>query len=209
MLTLDEVQKYSAIRGSSAEGESLIDGIRVTREEVTKFFTRAQAYQARIYNKSYCDVEYKISQKVWLRVKNITIKQPSWKLDWQRYGLYCIIERIGKVGYRLDLPASFQIHNVFHISLLRDHKPRVGEESFEPQPLKLVINPEVREYKIEAILASPIETNPLNLLVLKYKIAWKGYTELTWEPSANLKHTRRLVNKFHENNPEMSHDVWS
>ncbi len=46
MLTLDEVQN-SATRGSSAEGESSIERIRVTREEVTNSLTRTQAYQAR------------------------------------------------------------------------------------------------------------------------------------------------------------------
>ncbi len=35
MLTLDEVQKYNATLGSSAEGESLIERINATREEVS------------------------------------------------------------------------------------------------------------------------------------------------------------------------------
>ena len=60
ILTLDEVQKYIATRGNSAEGESLIEKIRATRKEVTKSLMRAKAYQARIYNKSNRDVEYKI-----------------------------------------------------------------------------------------------------------------------------------------------------
>ncbi len=171
ILTLDEVQKYSAIRGSSAESESLIEKIRATRKEVTKSLTLAQAYQARIYNKFHRDVEYKVGQKVWLRVKNITIERPSQKLEWQRYGSYRIIERIGKVAYRLDLHASLQIHNVFHISLVHDHKPRVDKKSLEPQPLRLAIDPEVREYEVEAILASRIQTNPANPPVLQYKIA--------------------------------------
>ncbi len=190
ILALDEVQKYSANRGSSAEGESLMERIRATGEEVTKSLVRAQAYQSRTYNKSHCDVEYKAGQKFWLRVKNITIERPSRKLDWQKYGPYRIIDRIRKVAYRLDLPASLQIHNVFHVSLLRDHKPRVGEESPEPLPLKLAIDPEVWEYEIEAIFASRIQLNPPNPPVLQYKIAWKGYTELMWEPTANLKHAR-------------------
>ncbi len=209
MLTFDEVQKYNATRGSSAESESLMEGIRATREEVTKSLARAQAYQARTYNKSHCDVEYKVSQKVWLRVKNITIERPSRKLNWQRYGPYCIIERIRKVAYQLDLPASLQIHNVFHVSLLFDHKLRVDEESLEPQPLKLAIDPEVWEYEVETILASRIQSNLPNPPVLQYNIAWKGYTDLTWEPAANLKHGRRLVNKFHKNDPEMRRDVRS
>ncbi len=187
----------------------MIERIRATRKEVTKSLTRAQAYQARTYNKTHRDVEYKLGQKVWLRVKNITIERPSRKLDWQRYSPYCIIERIGKVAYRLDLPASLQIHHVFHVSLLRDHQTRVGKKSLEPQPLRLAIDSEVQEYEVEEIFASWIQTNPPNPPVLQYKIAWKGYTELTWEPVANLKHTRRLVNKFHINNPEMPCNVQS
>ncbi len=74
MLTLDEVQKYSATLGRSAEGESLIKRIYATRDEVTKSLTRAQTYQARTYNKSHCNIQYKVGQKVWLRVKNITIE---------------------------------------------------------------------------------------------------------------------------------------
>ena len=143
MLTLYEVQKYNATRGSSAEGESLIERICTTCEGVTKSLMRAKAYQARTYNKSPRDVKYKVGQKVWLRVKNITIERPSQKLNWQRYGPHRIIERIRKVAYHLDLPASLQIHNVFHVSLLYDHQPRVGEESPEPQPLRLAIDPEV------------------------------------------------------------------
>ena len=38
-----------------------------------------------------------------------------------------------KIAYRLNLPASFQIYNIFHVSLLCDQEPWVGEESREPQ----------------------------------------------------------------------------
>ncbi len=140
MLTLDEVPKYIANQGSSAKSESLIERIRTDREEVTKSFACTQAYQAQKYNKSHCDVEYKVGQKFWFRVKKITIERPSRKLDWQKYGLYRIIEQIKMVAYHLDLSPSLQIYNVFHVSLLRDHKPRVGEESPEPQPLRLTID---------------------------------------------------------------------
>ncbi len=193
MLTIDQVQKYSATWGRSAEDESLIERIRAIREEVTKFLACAQAYQACTYNKSHCYLEYNFGQKVWLRVKKITIERLSRKLDWQWYSPYFIIEKIGKVAYRLDLPTSLIIHNVFHFSLFRDHKLRVSEESSEPQPLSLAIDLAVQGYDVEAIFASQIKPNPLNLPVLQYKIAWKGYIELTWEAAANLKHSRRLV----------------
>ncbi len=83
-LTLDELQKYNATQKNSAEGKSLIERIRTNREEVTKSLTRSQAYQDRKYNNFYHNVKYKVGQKVWLMVKNITIERPSRKLDWQR-----------------------------------------------------------------------------------------------------------------------------
>ncbi len=69
MLTLDEVQKYIATRGSSAEDENLIERMRATCKEVTKSLTRSQAYQFCTYNKSHCNVQYKVGQKVWLRLR--------------------------------------------------------------------------------------------------------------------------------------------
>ncbi len=75
----------------------MIERIRATCKEVTKSLTRAQAYQAYTYNKSHRNVECKVGQKVWLKIKRITIERPSQRLDWQKYGPYCITERIGKV----------------------------------------------------------------------------------------------------------------
>ena len=85
-----------------------------------------------------------MGQKVWFRVKNITIEQPSQKLDRQRHGSYLIIKRIREVAYCLDLPTSFEIRSVFYVNLLRDHTPQVGEEFSEPQSLRLAIDPGVR-----------------------------------------------------------------
>ena len=69
----------------------------------------------------------------------------------KREGPFVITKVLGPVAYRLLLPASWRIHNVFHATLLRKYKENevYGENFMEPPP-ELVEGEEV--YEVETIL---------------------------------------------------------
>jgi hypothetical protein len=199
MLSAEEVTKYTS-QESSATAEDLAERLRLTREEVLRNLQRTQEYQEKQYNKHRKDTEFRVGQKVWLRIKYIAVMRSSRKLDWQRYGPFAITKRIGKVAYELDLPEDLKIHNVFHVSLLREHRSRKGEATPEPEPLRLAVDPNLKEYEVQSILESRIHDDE-GTKTLQYRVAWKGYKDTMWIPAGNAKNARRLVNLFHKENP--------
>ena len=59
-----------------------------------------------------------------------------------------ITEVLGLVTYRLKLPTSWQIHNVFHATLLKPYRENeIYRENFTEPPPELVEREEVYEVK--------------------------------------------------------------
>jgi hypothetical protein len=51
------------------------------------------------------------------------VMRRSNKLSYKYFGPYLITQRVGKVAYRLQLPASSQIHPVVHVSQMKKAMP--------------------------------------------------------------------------------------
>ena len=96
----------------------------------------------------------------------------------KREGPFTITEVLGPVTYRLQLPAAWRIHNVFHATLLKPYKENeiYGKNYTEPPP-ELVEGEEV--YEVETILNHRRRGRGY-----QYFIKWRGYpiSDASWEP---------------------------
>lgn len=75
-------------------------------------------------NKNICEVQFEVGDFVYLKLQpyqQVSGFRHSLKLSARFYGPYEILEKIGPVVYRLCLLDGAQIHNIFHVSLLRKH----------------------------------------------------------------------------------------
>jgi Chromo (CHRromatin Organisation MOdifier) domain len=97
----------------------------------------------------------------------------------KREGPFKIEEVLGPVTYRLKLPTTWKIHNVFHAVLLKPYvKTEVHGENFS-QPIPDILDREEEVYNMKTILKHRRRGRSY-----QYLIKWEGYpiSEASWEP---------------------------
>ena len=79
--------------------------------------------------------DFKVGDMVWLLRRNISTTRPCNKLDYKKLGPFCIVDKVNPVAFRLALPSHYQIHNVFHGSLLKIYIHLQFQEEVSSHPL--------------------------------------------------------------------------
>ncbi|CAJ0924889.1 unnamed protein product, partial [Ranitomeya imitator] len=87
----------------------VVDNLKLSQEKAQQFANRRRRVGPRL----------RVGDLVWLSSRFVPMKVSSPKFKPRFIGPYRILEILNPVSFRLDLPASFAIHNVFHRSLLR------------------------------------------------------------------------------------------
>ena len=81
---------------------------------------------------------FKLGQKVWLDTRNVKTKYHG-KMAPKREGPFEIEEVLGPVTYKLKIPKTWKIHNVFHVILLRPYEENeIYGKNFPTPPPDLV-----------------------------------------------------------------------
>lgn len=156
----------------------------------------AQEHQQLWYNSKRTERHYAVGDLVIVKATNIKTRRPCKKLDARYFGPFRILQKHGKLAYRVELPPSMaRLHPVFHVSLLEKWEQPPREANFEPGPVQ---HPELAEddnYEVEAILAHKTTYGTRRFLV-----KWLGWPleKATWEPEANLDNCEGLLREYWE-----------
>jgi len=162
---------------------------------------RAQAIAAinKVANQEHAPAgRFKEGDQVWLEAINLKLPYHTPKLAPRRHGPFCISKVISPVAYKLALPLSWGIHDVFHSSLLLPYKETTTHgPNFTRPPPDLIEGEE--EYEVEAIINHRRHGRRRQL---QYLIKWKGYpsSDNTWEAMDDV-HADDLTREYHRRHP--------
>ena len=140
-----------------------------------------------------------------LSTQNLRMKGIPSKLRRRFVGPFKIIQCIGNQAYKLQLPDSWRIHNIFHVSLPKRWIERpYRTPEYLPQPdLDTDIDPS-EEYKVEGILRKRrvLKRNE-RCSHNKYLVLWQGYPleEAAWELEAYFEDKAVLKHNLEEDKP--------
>ena len=156
----------------------------------------SQEIQKNSADKHHQEPDFQVGDHVWLSMKHYKSDRPSKKLDNQMIGPFRITEQVGH-AYRLDLPSTMKIHDVFSPDKLRKaaNDPLPGQVQEPPEPVE--INDD-EEWEVEQILDSRIHRKKL-----QYRVKWLGFDEdRTWYPASNFMGSPHRLRTFHVDYPE-------
>ena len=117
--------------------------------------------------------------------QNSVFKRAHQKLASKFFGPYRVLEKIGSVAYKLQLPEGARIHPVFHVSLLKKVVGEVPHNSSELPPIDddgvIILEPD-----------SIVDTRWLKRegkFIEQSLVRWKRLPseEATWEDTALIK----------------------
>ncbi|KAI5429367.1 hypothetical protein KIW84_034103 [Lathyrus oleraceus] len=124
------------------EVNKLIAERNMMLKEMQEQLLKAQNVMRSQANRRRRQVDYEVGDMVFLKIQPYKMKKLSKrvnkKLSPRYYGPYEILQKIGAVAYKLELPEDTKVHPVFHVSLLK----KVVIPNMEPQPLPSCMNEE-------------------------------------------------------------------
>ncbi len=171
------------------------------KQRILDHYTLAQAHQKRYADLHRRHVEYDVGQYVYVQSKYMRAPTDvSSKLQHRYAGPYKIISKIGPVAYRLQLPSNTKLHNVFHVSKLREYYPRLIE-CVDDDGNTIATSPDLiddqYEYEIDRIMSDRTAKRGKKS-IQQYLVKWRGFDKYynTWESAESLTNAQQLIQQY-------------
>ncbi|XP_073154005.1 uncharacterized protein [Henckelia pumila] len=136
------IQEIDEVGERQVEGPELVQQMVDIVELIRKRVKNAQDREASYANTKRRPLHFETEEHVFLRVshfRKVMRFDLKGKLAPRFIGLFEILEKFGDVAYHLALPSYlFNIHNVFHVSLLRQY---IADELHILHPTKVQLEP--------------------------------------------------------------------
>ncbi|XP_070010748.1 uncharacterized protein [Nicotiana sylvestris] len=197
MINLDFVgRRYRSPIAWFEVGEAELIGPDLVHQDMEKVkIIKERLKTAQIHQKSYSDVrrrdlEFKEDDWVFLKVspmKGIMHFGMKAKLSLRYVGPYRIIQRIGQLAYKLELPPEMSlVHPVFHVSNL---KKVVGDPSNIVPVETIEVNEEFSYEEIPVAIFDRQVRKLRNKETSSVKVLWQNQKvkEATWEAEEEMK----------------------
>ena len=182
-------RRFAMIRGTKSQA-----ALRVTKQmyadlsKAKEYLRIAQQRQKSYADRKRVDKEFKVDDMVLLSTRNLKLKNDERttaraKLLPKYIGPYKILERVGKVAYRIKLPERCRIHPVFHVSLLHAYNDPDKYPGAQMQACPLDWLDGDPTFEVERILDHRVLFTGGKRSVT-YLVKWCGFGTLydTWEP---------------------------
>ncbi|GJP42069.1 hypothetical protein CLOM_g1661 [Closterium sp. NIES-68] len=154
-----------------------------------------QQQQKRQADRHRNDHTITVGDQVLLDTRNLDISHLPSKLRPRFCGPFLVEAQVTPVTFRLRLPATWKIHNAFHVQLLKPYRDPntilVGRQPPPPPPVLVHNEP---EYEVESVLAHRRRRNGTMELLIR----WKGYdpSEDSWVLESDMGDARRPLHDY-------------
>jgi len=195
---------YAQDTAATTTVDSLMQERDIFLNDVRDRLQQAQQYAKKHYDANHRLLEFSVRDWVWLRVLNrpsqSLLPNSKNKLSPRYAGPFQILQRIGDVAYKLQLPENARIHDVFHVGVL---KPFHGEPPTHPPSL-----PPLQHGRLlhapERVLQTQLRRGVWHVLI---KWTDMAENEATWEPVNAFKAAHPTFKLEDELFPEERRDV--
>ena len=200
------IDNKSSSTSSIPSVDEMISRMKVIMQEVQANLQKAQTRQKQYSDAHRREEEFEVGDLILLSTADFTYTQGQKKLLDKRIGPFEVLEKVGKVAYRIKLPHKLRLlHSVFHVSKLTRYH---ATDLFSSRPPQLIRPPPDSEIKIDGQDAWEVEEiidKRVRKKKIEYLVKWKDYPSYdnSWEPIDNLtQHAQQSIDDYENNQQE-------